>query len=254
MRPCEIEHVLGRREPFGSQSLDAEIDALLGQRHFDIRCHARLLVLHRAARSLLCRSGLAHRDEQLAQRPDKREQFRRHHMALGQFDQTVRACFTEANDDPSTRTFRTQRNAATAFRRRKVRRGNRFSAQLLRGGGIGDPRLDEGRQALLIQLLELAAPATPEMRARRLDVVRSPFERSVRQQHVAGRGAPRKTATRGDAIPLGGDAQDFLGAEVRLGCGFVDVVVHRQAASAAGIACASCPAVKARRQCRAASP
>ena len=54
---------------------------------------------------------------------------------------------------------------------------------------------------------------------RRLDMMRPRFERPIGQQHIARRRAPGEPPRGGDAVTLGGDADDFFGW-----------VSHRQAA------------------------
>ncbi|GGZ08989.1 hypothetical protein GCM10011614_24880 [Novosphingobium colocasiae] len=66
--------------------------------------------------------------------------------------------------------------------------------KLLRGRGIGDPRLDKPAQALFIQLLQLTTAAAPEMPARRGYMVRPPLQRTVRTEQIARRCPPGKAA------------------------------------------------------------
>ena len=98
-----------------------------------------------------------------------------------------------------------------------------WQEKLLAGRSIGHPRFDKLGQRLLVQLLQLAAAALAEVAADRRDVVRPGLDRAIGQQHVPRRDAPGEAARRGDAVALGGDADDRFGGDVfRFG--------HRQAA------------------------
>ena len=97
------------------------------------------------------------------------------------------------------------------------RRGDPFGAKLVRAGSIANPRRDEIRQRLLIQLLQLAPAALAEMSAGRLNMVWPPFEAAVRAQQVPRRRAPGEVARCGNAVTLGGDADDWFVSHSALG-------------------------------------
>jgi hypothetical protein len=106
---------------------------------------------------------------------------------------------------------------ARSVARRRVLRGERsaggdaFGRQALPFGGVEHAVAHETGQRRLVEVLQLAAAALAEMAARRSGVVRARLQRAVGQQQVAGARQRRVAARRGDAIALGGDADDFFG-------------------------------------------
>jgi hypothetical protein len=70
---------------------------------------------------------------------------------------------------------------------------------------------DKCGQRLRVELLQLAAAASSEMTARWHRAVRSMLQRTIGQQHIAGRGSCGKTPTRGYPISFGGYPQNLFG-------------------------------------------
>jgi len=85
-----------------------------------------------------------------------------------------------------------------------------FRRQSLGAGGLHDTIGNETSERFLIQMLELAAAAVPEMTTCRIDMVRPPFKRSIDQNPVARSGQGDVAAGRRYAIALGSDALDFF--------------------------------------------
>lgn len=108
--------------------------------------------------------------------------------------------------------------------------------------GIADPICHEPGQCRLVAVLQLAAAASTEMAAWRIYVVWSAQDTTIGGDAIPRRGPRYVAAARGHAIAPCGDADNLL------------PVVHRQAATAPGIASASCPAVNGAGHSRAASP
>ena len=75
-------------------------------------------------------------------------------------------------------------------------------------GSEGDPVRDKFRQRILVTVLQFAATATTEMLAGRFDVVRTAFHHHRAIHRIARCRPGNMMARRGDAIALGGDAQD----------------------------------------------
>ena len=78
-------------------------------------------------------------------------------------------------------------------------------------GGVEHAVADELAKRLLVEVLQLTTAALAEMAARRCGAVRARLQRAVREQQVPGRGERRVAARRGDAIALGGDANNLFG-------------------------------------------
>jgi hypothetical protein len=77
-------------------------------------------------------------------------------------------------------------------------------------GGVHHTVADESRQRFLVEMLQLAPAAGAEMAARRNGVVRSRQQCAVGANHVSRRRKWHMAPRRGDAVALGGDADDLF--------------------------------------------
>ena len=116
-------------------------------------------------------------------------------------------------------------------------REKRLHGDILRRGGMGHALGDELAQGRLVRMLELTPAAMREMAARGIDVVWPALQLTVGKDHVARHASRHMAAGRGDAVPLGRDAEDRFRA-------FLVDCAHRKDAKAGRTASASCPAVK----------
>lgn len=89
-----------------------------------------------------------------------------------------------------------------------MRRDHTRRLKPLPGCGIRHPIGDERGKALLVKVLELATPASAEMATRRLCVMWSRRHRALRVDQIAWRGAGHVPAAGGQAVALGGNADD----------------------------------------------
>ena len=150
-RLCEVEQGFGRLQPFDRQSLDAEVDALVGEGHFQIDGKALALLA----------------GQHLAQRRNEREQFRAQHMAFCQVDDSVRSRLAKADDDTPGLALSVKRGAAAALRWGEMRGSNQRRLQPLSRSRIYDARGDEFIEGLVVAMLQLASTASSEVAARR---------------------------------------------------------------------------------------
>ena len=82
---------------------------------------------------------------------------------------------------------------------------------LLRFNALGERRENhqvahESGERALVEMLQLAAAATPEVTARRCGMVRARLHAAVGKHDVTRRGEGDVTAARGHAVALGGDS------------------------------------------------
>ena len=78
-------------------------------------------------------------------------------------------------------------------------------------GGVDHAIADEARKRLLVEMLQLAPAARPEMAARRNGVVRPRQHCAIGADGVARRREWHMTPRRCDTVALGGDAEDLFG-------------------------------------------
>ncbi len=131
-------------------------------------------------------------------------------MALAHVDHAVRAGFVEPDRWPAAAVDRAQRRAAARIRRREVDRRDQFGLEFLPVRGVDHPVAHEPGQRLLVEVLQLAPAAAAEVAARRDGAVRPRLQRAVGHEQVAGRGERDMAARRGDAVALGGDAENLF--------------------------------------------
>ena len=91
-----------------------------------------------------------------------------------------------------------------------MRRRQQFGFDPLSLRGIDRSVVDELRQRLLVEMLQLASAACPEMAAGRRDMMRARLDRPILRHAVARRGERNMTPARGDSITLCGNAQDLF--------------------------------------------
>jgi hypothetical protein len=72
------------------------------------------------------------------------------------------------------------------------------------------PFAREGRQRLLVEMLELAPPATAEVTARRCGMMRAMLHGAIGEHDVTGRRQREVPTARGDPVTLGSDSHNFL--------------------------------------------
>jgi len=94
--------------------------------------------------------------------------------------------------------------------RGQVRRRDPFRLDALPRGRIRHPVCDEARQRLLVEMLELAGTAFSEMPARWRGMMRTGFQGTVSQYHVAGCCSGNVPAACRNTIAFGGDADDLF--------------------------------------------
>ena len=88
--------------------------------------------------------------------------------------------------------------------------GNRLRHQSLPLGGVDHTVADEVRQRLLVEVLQLAPAASTEVAARRRGVVRARQHCAIGAGNVARRRKRHMAPRRGDAIALGGNADNLF--------------------------------------------
>ena len=91
-----------------------------------------------------------------------------------------------------------------------MHRSDKFGLEPLPQRRVHHPVADELRQRRLVEVLQLAPAASPEVAARRLGTVRAGFERPVRPHDIARRRQRHMPPRCRDAIAFRGDADDFL--------------------------------------------
>jgi hypothetical protein len=72
------------------------------------------------------------------------------------------------------------------------------------------PVAHESGQRALVEMLKLAAPAAPEVTARRCGMMRARLHAAVGKHDVTRRSESDVTAVRGHAVALGGDPNYFF--------------------------------------------
>ena len=156
--------------------------------------------------------------EQGAERRDHREQFWRENVAFAHIDDGVALLGGEAQQDAAPLALDMQRRAAAGLRRRDERRAQQ-RGQPLRLQCAGDAIGDEGGVGFVVEMLELAAAAFGEMAARRRLVMRAAGQRAIGAKQIAGRREGGMATVGSDAIATGGDADNRIGGQNRIGIG-----------------------------------
>ena len=197
-------------QPFGFVIADQQVDALVDQSHLDI--HVML-----AARGAF---------EKLPQGREQSEQFRRHDLALLEIDDAVAAGAAEAELELVAETGGAQAGANPAFWPGYLGRVEDFRCKPLPFQRVGNPLGEETTVAFGIEMLQAAAATGAEMLARRLDMVRAADQAAIVVQPVKRRRKGDVASIGGDAVALGGDAQDQVGIGSR---------GHRHSCKLAGI-------------------
>ena len=103
-----------------------------------------------------------------------------------------------------------ERGAAPCLWWRKVDRRERLGLNSLTLRGEEHPVAHEISEGALIQMLQLASAATPEMAARRNSSLGPGLNGAVRQNDVARRSKWYVATARSYAITLGGNPRDFF--------------------------------------------